>query len=557
MLFTVTLYCSLAIFIAGTLFQAWKWFLVRIGPDAAGMSPWQRLFSILRGTLVTLFSRNCFSLFRVFIFDILLQFRILRRDFLRWLSHMLIFYGFILLLLMHALGGILTSTLFPHYESTLNPFLFLRNLFGVLVLVGIALAAYRRIKIREPKLFTHLSDIAILILLTVILISGFLLEGTKIISMPIFNQMVDDYAPMTETDDVQALQVYWVSYYGMVFPGTPVTRDPERLEEGRQVHEESCASCHSRPVAAFISFPLGQTLRPVAPYLNYLRLDIWQFRIHFLSCFLALALLPFTKFFHILSTPAGLMANAVVDREAALPANMATRRVLALNACTQCGDCTEHCSVAPVYQKLPNRYLLPSEKLLGVKAMVHRKAMSPETMRSLSEGSFLCTRCYRCTTVCPSGIYLQDLWIASSADLVERGFPEPHIWVRERTTADWARRIQYHVDAFPLHRRKGHRHRDLSDRSETFEACVQCQTCTNVCPVVACSDNPEGDLGITPQQIMNLLRIGLKELTLGSRMVWDCATCYSCQENCPEGIRVTDILYELRNMAYEKFMEVR
>ena len=74
--------------------------------------------------------------------------------------------------------------------------------------------------------------------------------------------------------------------------------------------------------------------------------------------------------------------------------------------------------------------------------------------------------------------------------------------------------------------------------------------------MVAWSPDPAQDVGITPQQIMNLLRIGLKELTLGSSMVWDCVTCYMCQEHCPEGIRVTDILYELRSLAYEKFREL-
>ena len=45
---------------------------------------------------------------------------------------------------------------------------------------------------------------------------------------------------------------------------------------------------------------------------------------------------------------------------------------------------------------------------------------------------------------------------------------------------------------------------------------------------------------------VNLLRLGLRELTLGSRMVWDCATCYQCQEHCPEGIRVADIMVDAR-----------
>jgi heterodisulfide reductase subunit C len=35
-------------------------------------------------------------------------------------------------------------------------------------------------------------------------------------------------------------------------------------------------------------------------------------------------------------------------------------------------------------------------------------------------------------------------------------------------------------------------------------------------------------------------------------MVWDCLGCYNCQENCPQGIRVTDILFEIKNEAFQQ-----
>jgi heterodisulfide reductase subunit C len=39
-------------------------------------------------------------------------------------------------------------------------------------------------------------------------------------------------------------------------------------------------------------------------------------------------------------------------------------------------------------------------------------------------------------------------------------------------------------------------------------------------------------------------------------MVWDCTTCYQCQEHCPQGIQVTEIIYELKNRAYEHFKKM-
>jgi len=40
-------------------------------------------------------------------------------------------------------------------------------------------------------------------------------------------------------------------------------------------------------------------------------------------------------------------------------------------------------------------------------------------------------------------------------------------------------------------------------------------------------------------------------------MVWDCATCYQCQEQCPEGIRVADIMCELRALSVRRLAAVR
>ena len=38
----------------------------------------------------------------------------------------------------------------------------------------------------------------------------------------------------------------------------------------------------------------------------------------------------------------------------------------------------------------------------------------------------------------------------------------------------------------------------------------------------------------------------------GARMIWDCLTCYQCQEHCPQNVAVTDLLYQLKNIAVEK-----
>jgi heterodisulfide reductase subunit C len=32
-------------------------------------------------------------------------------------------------------------------------------------------------------------------------------------------------------------------------------------------------------------------------------------------------------------------------------------------------------------------------------------------------------------------------------------------------------------------------------------------------------------------------------------MLWDCLGCYQCQELCPQGVAVTDVMYQLKNVA--------
>jgi heterodisulfide reductase subunit C len=45
------------------------------------------------------------------------------------------------------------------------------------------------------------------------------------------------------------------------------------------------------------------------------------------------------------------------------------------------------------------------------------------------------------------------------------------------------------------------------------------------------------------------LGLGLTEMAAGAGMIWDCLTCYKCQENCPQQVEVCDVLYRLKNTA--------
>ena len=121
MFFTISLYVALTVFGLGFLYKVSTWFRYSVDTEAAGITPRKRMAAVSKGILFALFSTRIFTLLKVFLLDILLQVKILKESVLRWFMHMLIFWGFMLLLLMHALENQITTRLFPQYYSTLNP----------------------------------------------------------------------------------------------------------------------------------------------------------------------------------------------------------------------------------------------------------------------------------------------------------------------------------------------------------------------------------------------------------------------------------------------------
>jgi heterodisulfide reductase subunit C len=53
----------------------------------------------------------------------------------------------------------------------------------------------------------------------------------------------------------------------------------------------------------------------------------------------------------------------------------------------------------------------------------------------------------------------------------------------------------------------------------------------------------------SPRQVMALTRADFKNEVLSSHTIWLCASCYACTAECPREIRITDILYELKQRA--------
>lgn len=547
MFFDLSLYLALAICVAGLIYKIRSWLTVSVDRQDRRYSPAQRAGAALAGLGRTVFSLRIGAMLRALVLDGLLQGRSLRHSGLAWVAHIFLFVGFMGLLLLHALGEQITASLFRDYYSTLDPWLWLRDALGIMVLVGVGLIILRRVFVRGLRLTTHTRDRLAIILLAVVLLSGFALQAVKITSSEAFDRMAVEYAGLDDPREIKALRSLWATDYGVVFAPGQIGGGEELMALGRELNQNSCVECHSPAAHAFASYGLSVILRPAALALDRAGGPQALYFIHFLACFLGLAMLPFTKFLHLIVGPIILAVNAATERATMNPAARAALRALELDACTHCGTCTVHCSVAVTLRLLPNDEILPSERLASLSAKAHGNNGDRAHLAAMRDGAYICTNCQRCTRLCPLGINLNDLWTALKKDLADEGLGAP---LKEISTfagkaalpSRGRKEVLVNTNGF----QKELKH---SAQANSFAECYSCRECTNACPLVFMSEWPNQELDLLPHQVMYCLKLGLKEEAMGARMVWNCLTCYECQEACPNLVQVTDVMYELRYLA--------
>ena len=80
--------------------------------------------------------------------------------------------------------------------------------------------------------------------------------------------------------------------------------------------------------------------------------------------------------------------------------------------------------------------------------------------------------------------------------------------------------------------------------------CIQCGTCSAVCPLSAYMD-------YTPRRLIAMTRAGMKDEVLNSVSIWTCAGCYACTAACPKDIPITDMMYALKRTAIREGVHPR
>jgi heterodisulfide reductase subunit C2 len=82
--------------------------------------------------------------------------------------------------------------------------------------------------------------------------------------------------------------------------------------------------------------------------------------------------------------------------------------------------------------------------------------------------------------------------------------------------------------------------RKISGEVRNLARCYQCSMCSDGCPVAYAMD-------YHPNQIIHLVRLGLKEKVLQSKAIWICSSCETCATRCPNDIEIVRLMDVLRS----------
>ncbi len=230
------------------------------------------------------------------------------------------------------------------------------DIFGVFLLIGLGMAIYRRYFTRPDRLANmpgdgfNWDDAYVLIMLVLIGITGYLVEGLRL----------------------AVAQPEWA-------PWSPV---------GNAIGK------------AFVAF--GD------PSNRFLHYSLWI--IHFLIALVAVASIPFSKFWHLITgplniffrslEPAGKLSNPVSEEEPGAQqwSDFTWKQLLDFESCTRCGRCQEVC---PAYTS--GFSLSPRDIMIKLDSFMWQPTNGQTMIGDVISADELwaCTSCQACVTKCP------------------------------------------------------------------------------------------------------------------------------------------------------------
>ena len=282
---------------------------------------------------------------RKMLLDVFLGRRLVEGDVAAGLMHLLIFWGFLVLFIG-------TSVLAIHHyvtsflEGTAHlVFSFAMELAGLMLLSGILWAIIRRYLQRVPRLERRMEDALVPLWLLLIVLSGFLLEGLRLSS----------------------LQPAWAAW-------------------------------------SFVGSGLGSLFSPASGEALY-PACWWT---HTLLCLSFIALIPYTKLFHILGAPASIYFQCAAEpillgiEDGAGEFDLGD--AIFFDACMRCGRCVASCPSAGAGEPFaPRDFVQTMRRTLWQEnsPVGDIRFMSRNEETKVDESFWYCTTCRACLEVCP------------------------------------------------------------------------------------------------------------------------------------------------------------
>lgn len=303
--------------------------------------------------------------------------RIFTGDLFGGLTHMAIMWGFFVLFLgtvvlasHEYIVSFLKGTLFEYYELILD-------VLGIVFIVGILLALIRRYVVKAGKMNNLLEDPGVLLLLLMIGVTGFVIEGYRLLADP---------KP-------------WMDW---------------------------------SPVGAYLSTVLAGDAK---------LWHVFFWWLHVLLSLFLIAYLPFSKLFHVFAGSINLALETLppeamtLEEKEKLKSEFSRRHLVALDACVRCNRCETKCPSFASGESLSPRAEIQKRKAYiqgkySITTLINEllKKPVPEYPREgaiQGEEPWMCTTCRACAQECPLSISGFDLIRQVRALKVEEGTQVP------------------------------------------------------------------------------------------------------------------------------------
>lgn len=78
---------------------------------------------------------------------------------------------------------------------------------------------------------------------------------------------------------------------------------------------------------------------------------------------------------------------------------------------------------------------------------------------------------------------------------------------------------------------------------EKLVRCFSCGTCTASCPIRWVNEK------YNPRRIIKMVEMGMEKRVLSNPFIWFCSACDLCYRYCPQGVKISDLMKAIRNIA--------